>query len=121
MNFFARLSLRHKLRVVTASVIFCAMIGSVLALFEMREASSVSEDVALHQIPAREALRDLRVSAINSSAALRGYLLFGTDAAAASHYLTQFEQSEQLADDAVSRIANMRRFSSDTSASASIS
>jgi CHASE3 domain sensor protein len=99
MNFFARLSLRHKLRVVTASVIVCSMIGSVLAFLEMREASEVSEDVALHQIPTREAMRDLRVGAISSSAALRGYLLFGTDSSAAAHYRTQFEQSEQLADE----------------------
>ncbi|HSY03946.1 MAG TPA: methyl-accepting chemotaxis protein [Acidobacteriaceae bacterium] len=120
MNFFARLSLRHKLRVVTASVIVCSMIGSVLAFLEMREASEVSEDVALHQIPTREAMRDLRVGAISSSAALRGYLLFGTDSSAAAHYRTQFEQSEQLADESTARIAEMRRSSTDTSASASI-
>jgi methyl-accepting chemotaxis protein len=121
MNSFASLSLRRKLRVVTASVIVCAMIGSVLAFFEMREATSVAQDVALHQIPAREAVRDLRLGALSSSAALRGYLLFGNDTAAASRYRTQFEQSEQIGDGAVSRIADLRRSSGDTSTSASIS
>ena len=58
MNLFARLSLRHKLRIGTLLLLVCTLAGSLLAYVEMREASQVSDDVALHQVPALAAFAD---------------------------------------------------------------
>jgi methyl-accepting chemotaxis protein len=101
MNFFNRMPLRRKLQLVPALLIGCSLLGSVLAFVEMRHAAVAAEDVALRQMPAIQALRNLRLGAVGAASALKSYLLFGSDSTAAARYRAEFEQYEGIAGKAI--------------------
>ena len=118
MNLFARLPLRTKLRVVTGVLLLCTLLGSFLAWLKMQETSRLAADVALHQVPALQTLRDLRLSAIDSASALKSYLLFGSDPAAAARYHAQFQQGEQSGEAAIAAMDPLRDTLNDSAGSA---
>lgn len=104
----SRLAFRQKLRVVGGLLLASMLLGSLLASLEMRRANEVCARVTLRYIPAVEAVRDLRLGAMGSASALKSWLLFGSDPAAAARYRTQFTESEQLAGAAAAKIERLR-------------
>ena len=100
--------LAQKLRFSTAVLVFFVLLGSTAAYLRMREASLLSEDVVARQMPAMLALRDLRQHAVESSTALKSYLLFGIDPAMARRYQDQFESSLAEGDRTVSQLNQLR-------------
>jgi methyl-accepting chemotaxis protein len=85
------LHLAQKLRLSAAVMLILVLLGSLSAYFKMRQASEISTDVASRQIPALMLMRDLRLHAIESSNALKSYLLFGVDPTMASRYRQQLD------------------------------
>ncbi|QNI34377.1 methyl-accepting chemotaxis protein [Alloacidobacterium dinghuense] len=101
---FTHSRLTNKLRLSTGVLVLSILLGSCAAYLKMRQASQLSESVAADQIPALTAVRDLRVALLDSSNALKAYMLFGMDPNMATRYRTTFEQSKAAANDAISRI-----------------
>ncbi len=121
MLVFSHLPFRQKLRLAGSLLLACTLLGSLLASLQMRRANQASANVSLRSIPAVGALSDLRLGALGSASALKSWLLFGADPAAAARYRAQFEQSEQLSEKAIAEIARLRDTLNDSVGSASMS
>lgn len=106
---FTQSRLTNKLRFSTGVLVLSILLGSTAAYLKMRQASRLAESVATEQIPALTAVRDLRVAVLDSSNALKAYMLFGIDPAMASRYKEVLEKSKADANDAVSRITAKRQ------------
>ena len=115
---FSRLPFRQKLRLVGGLLLASTLLGSVLASLEMRRANQLCASVSERYTPTMEGLRDLRRGALDSASALKSWLLFGADPAAAERYRRQLTQSEQRAEAAAAKIAR-RHDSPDDSVRAS--
>jgi methyl-accepting chemotaxis protein len=100
--------LTNKLRLSTGVLLLSILLGSTAAYLKMRQASQLAENVTSQQIPALSAVRDLRAAILESSNALKAYMLFGIDPAMANRYKDLLEKSKAQAEDAVSRIAAQR-------------
>jgi methyl-accepting chemotaxis protein len=100
--------LAQKLRLASAVMLVLVLLGSLAAYLKMRQASQISEDVASRQMPSLMLMRDLRVYAVESSTALKSYLLFGIDPAMASRYRGQFERALSQGDSALKQIEAQR-------------
>jgi methyl-accepting chemotaxis protein len=98
------LRLAHKLRLATTVLLVLVLLGSLAAYLKMRQASRISEDVASRQMPSLMMMRDLRLHAVESSTALKSYLLFGIDPAMATRYRGQFESAQAEGDKLVRQI-----------------
>jgi methyl-accepting chemotaxis protein len=105
---FTQSRLTNKLRLSTGVLVVSILLGSTAAYLKMRQASQLAENVASEQIPALTAVRDLRVALLDSSNALKAYMLFGIDPAMAARYKEVFEKSKSDANNAVSRIQEKR-------------
>ncbi len=117
---FTRLPFRQKLRLVGGMLLAFTLLGSLLASLEMRRASEVSANVSLRYIPAVEALRNLRLGAVDSASALKSYLLFGADPAGAARYRAQLEKSRKLSRAAIAEIGRLRGTLDDSVGTASM-
>jgi len=106
---FTQSRLTNKLRLSTGVLVLSILLGSSAAYFKMRQASQLSESVASDQIPALSAVRDLRVDLLDSSNALKAYMLFGVDQSMASRYREMLEKSKAAADQAISLIQAKRQ------------
>ena len=100
--------LAQKLRLATAVMLVLVLLGSLAAYLKMRQASRISEDVANRQMPSLMLMRDLRIYAVESSTALKSYLLFGIDPAMASRYRDQFESALSQGDKALKQVEAQR-------------
>ncbi len=85
------------------------LLGSFAAYLKMRQASHLSESVATDQIPALSAVRDLRIAMVDSSNALKSYMLFGVDPNMASRYRDMLEKSRSESTQAISQIQTRRQ------------
>jgi methyl-accepting chemotaxis protein len=106
---FTQSRLTNKLRLSTGVLVLSILLGSFAAYLKMRQASQLSESVATDQIPALSAVRDLRVALLDSSNALKAYMLFGVDPAMASRYREMLEKSKADANLAISQIQAKRQ------------
>jgi methyl-accepting chemotaxis protein len=106
---FTQLRLINKLRFSTGVLVVSILLGSMAAFLKMRQASQLAENVASEQIPALTAVRDLRVALLDSSNALKAYMLFGIDPSMASRYKTMLEKGRADASDAITRILARRQ------------
>ena len=106
---FTQSRLTNKLRLSTGVLVLSILLGSCAAYLKMRQASQLSESVAVDQIPALSAVRDLRVALLDSSNALKAYMLFGIDPNMATRYRTMFEQSKAAANEAIAKIQAKRQ------------
>ena len=106
---FTQSRLTNKLRLSTGVLVLSILLGSCAAYLKMRQASQLSESVATDQIPALSAVRDLRVALLDSSNALKAYMLFGIDPNMATRYRTMFEQSKAAANEAIAKIQAKRQ------------
>ena len=106
---FTQSRLTNKLRLSTGVLVLSILLGSCAAYLKMRQASQLSESVAADQIPALSAVRDLRVALLDSSNALKAYMLFGIDPNMATRYRTMFEQSKAAANEAIAKIQAKRQ------------
>ncbi|MBT9332870.1 methyl-accepting chemotaxis protein [Paracidobacterium acidisoli] len=95
MTAMVNLRLAHKLRISTAVLMLFVLMGSLAAYWKIRQASELSVDLSTRQLPAMLAMRDLRLHAVESSTALKSYLLFGVDPAMAARYRGQFDRAQQ--------------------------
>jgi methyl-accepting chemotaxis protein len=86
--------LTNKLRLSTGVLVLSILLGSSAAYLKMRQASQLSESVAADQIPALTAVRDLRSTLLDSSNALKAYMLFGVDPNMATRYRAVLEKSK---------------------------
>jgi methyl-accepting chemotaxis protein len=102
------LRLAHKLRVSTAVLMLFVLLGSLAAYWKIRQASQLSADISTRQLPAMLAMRDLRLHAVESSTALKSYLLFGVDPAMAARYRGQFERAQQDGQESLGQIESAR-------------
>src|ERR1700743_1291129 len=91
---FAQSRLTNKLRLSTGVLVLSILLGSSAAYLKMRQASQLSETVASEQIPALTAVRDLRSMLLDSSNALKAYMLFGVDPNMATRYKSTLEKSK---------------------------
>ena len=101
---FTQSRLTNKLRLSTIVLVLSILFGSFAAYLKMRQATQLSESVAADQIPALSAVRDLRVALLDSSNALKAYMLFGVDPNMASRYRAAIEQSKAEANEAIKQI-----------------
>jgi methyl-accepting chemotaxis protein len=108
MTALVNLRLAHKLRISTAVLMLFVLLGSLAAYWKIRQASQLSTDIATRQLPAMLAMRDLRLHAVESSTALKSYLLFGVDPAMAARYRGQFERAQQDGQASVAQIESAR-------------
>jgi methyl-accepting chemotaxis protein len=106
---FTQSRLTNKLRLSTGILVLSILLGSCAAYLKMRQASQLSENVAADQIPALTAVRDLRVALLDSSNALKAYMLFGVDPNMASRYREMLEKSKADANRAVAQIQAKRQ------------
>ncbi|HEX3438335.1 MAG TPA: methyl-accepting chemotaxis protein [Pseudacidobacterium sp.] len=106
---FTQSRLTNKLRLSTGVLVLSILLGSSAAYLKMRQASQLSENVAADQIPALTAVRDLRVALLDSSNALKAYMLFGVDPSMASRYKDALEKSKAEANQAVAQIQARRQ------------
>src|SRR5579883_1749705 len=106
---FTQLRLINKLRFSTGVLVVSILLGSMAAFLKMRQASQLAENVASEQIPALTAVRDLRVALLDSSNALKAYMLFSIDPSMASRYKTMLEKGRADASDAITRILARRQ------------
>ncbi|WP_158751996.1 hypothetical protein [Acidobacterium sp. S8] len=106
---FTQSRLTNKLRLSTGVLVLSILLGSAAAYLKMRQASQLSASVATEQIPALTAVRDLRVAVLDSSNALKAYMLFGVDPNMASRYRTALDKSRNEANQALARIQDSRQ------------
>ncbi|HYK35995.1 HAMP domain-containing methyl-accepting chemotaxis protein [Alloacidobacterium sp.] len=106
---FTQSRLTNKLRLSTVVLVLSILLGSFAAYLKMREASQLSESVAADQIPVLSAVRDLRVALLDSSNALKAYMLFGVDPTMAARYHDMLEKSRDDSNLAISQIQNKRQ------------
>ena len=106
---FTQSRLTNKLRLSTGILVLSILLGSFAAYLKMRQASQLSESVASEQIPALTAVRDLRIALLDSSNALKSYMLFGVDAGMAVRYRDALEKSKGEADQAAAQIQARRQ------------
>jgi methyl-accepting chemotaxis protein len=106
---FTQSRLTNKLRLSTGVLVLSILLGSFAAYLKMRQASELSESVAVNQIPALSAVRDLRVALLDSSNALKAYMLFGVDPSMASRYRDMLGKSKTEANEAISKIQTRRQ------------
>lgn len=106
---FTQSRLTNKLRLSTVVLVLSILLGSFAAYLKMREASQLSESVAADQIPALSAVRDLHVALLDSSNALKAYMLFGVDPTMAARYHDMLEKSRDDSNLAISQIQNKRQ------------
>ena len=106
---FTQSRLTNKLRLSTGVLVLSILLGSSAAYLKMRQASQLSASVATEQIPALTAVRDLRVAVLDSSNALKAYMLFGIDANMATRYRAALDKSKSDASQSVARIQNSRQ------------
>jgi methyl-accepting chemotaxis protein len=100
--------LANKLRLSTFVLLAAVLLGSLAAYLEMRQVSSVSEQLAAERIPALNAVRDLRVSELGASSSLKSYVLFGADPAMAERYSAEIESYRDAARQVLESIAQLR-------------
>jgi methyl-accepting chemotaxis protein len=105
---FTQSRLTNKLRLSTGVLVLSILLGSSAAYLKMRQASQLSVSVASEQIPALTAVRDLRVAVLDSSNALKAYMLFGVDPNMAARYHGVLDKSRAEASQAVTQIQNRR-------------
>lgn len=106
---FTQSRLTNKLRLSTGVLVLSILLGSFAAYFKMRQASQLSESVATDQMPALSAVRDLRVALLDSSNALKAYMLFGVDPNMAARYHDMLEKSRADSNRAISQIEAKRQ------------
>jgi methyl-accepting chemotaxis protein len=106
---FTQSRLTNKLRLSTGVLVLSILLGSSAAYLKMRQASQLSGSVASEQIPALTAVRDLRVALLDSSNALKAYMLFGIDPSMAARYRDALEKSKAEASQAVAQIQSRRQ------------
>lgn len=106
---FTQSRLTNKLRLSTGVLVLSILLGSFAAYLKMRQASQLSESVASDQIPALSAVRDLRVALLDSSNALKAYMLFGVDPNMAARYRDMLEKSRTDSSQAISQIEARRQ------------
>lgn len=106
---FTQSRLTNKLRLSTGVLALSILLGSFAAYLKMRQASQLSESVASDQIPALSAVRDLRVALLDSSNALKAYMLFGVDPNMAARYRDMLEKSRTDSSQAISQIEARRQ------------
>jgi methyl-accepting chemotaxis protein len=100
--------LANKLRLSTIVLLAFVLLGSFAAYLKMRQVSDVSEQVAAERIPALNAVRDLRVSELGASTALKSYVLFGADPAMAQRYSSEIETYRASARQVLESISKLR-------------
>lgn len=101
---FMHSRLTNKLRLSTGVLVLSVLLGSFAAYLKIRQASQLSESVAADQIPTLSAVRDLRVALLDSSNALKAYMLFGVDPNMAARYHDMLEKSRADSSRAISQI-----------------
>lgn len=95
--------LANKLRLSTVVLLAFVLIGSFAAYLKMVQVTRLSDAIASKQIPALDAVRDLRASELGASSSLKSYVLFGsTDPSMAQQYAAElnayFSKSQQVLD-----------------------
>lgn len=105
---FTQSRLTNKLRLSTGVLVLSILLGSSAAYLKMRQASELSASVASEQIPALTSVRNLRVAVLDSSNALKAYMLFGIDPNMASRYRAVLDKSKTESAQAVTEIQNNR-------------
>ena len=105
---FTQSRLTNKLRLSTGVLVLSILLGSSAAYLKMRQASQLSESVASEQIPALTAVRDLRVAVLDSSNALKAYMLFGVDPNMAARYHSMLEKSKADSEKAFQQVQLQR-------------
>ena len=105
---FTQSRLTNKLRLSTGVLVLSILLGSFAAYLKMRHASQLSESVAADQIPALSAVRDLRSTLLDSSNALKAYMLFGVDPNMATRYHAALEKSKAEGERALEQVQAKR-------------
>jgi methyl-accepting chemotaxis protein len=106
---FTQSRLTNKLRLSTGVLLLSILLGSSAAYLKMRQASKLSESVAAEQIPALTAVRDLHMALLDSSNALKAYMLFGVDPNMASRYRAVLEKSNAEGEKFLEEVQNKRQ------------
>lgn len=106
---FTQSRLINKLRLSTGVLVLSILLGSSAAYLKMRQASQLSGSVASDQFPVLTAVRDLRVYMLDSSNALKAYMLFGVDPNMANRYRSLMEKSKSDASQAIAQIQTRRQ------------
>ncbi len=101
----ARLS--NKLRLSTIVLLAFVLFGSLAAYLKMRQVSNLSQQIAEQQIPALNAVRDLRVSEMGASSSLKSYVLFGSDSSMAQRYSSEIQAYRDEAQQVIQRIGQL--------------
>lgn len=106
---FTQSRLTNKLRLSTGVLVLSILLGSSAAYLKMRQASQLSVSVASEQIPALTSVRNLRVAVLDSSNALKAYMLFGIDPNMANRYRAVLEKSKSEAGQSIAEIQKNRQ------------
>lgn len=101
--------LANKLRLSTIVLLAFVLIGSLLAYLKMAQVTRLSDQIAGEQLPALNAVRDLRASELGASSSLKSYVLFGsTDPSLAQRYAAEVDGYYSAARRALDDISRLR-------------
>ncbi len=100
--------LSNKLRLSTIVLLAFVFLGSLAAYLKMRQVSDLSLRLEAEQIPALNAVRDLRVTELGESSSLKSYVLFGSDPAMAQRYSSEIDSYRAVAKQVLDRIDQLR-------------